>query len=598
MVVVVMLVVLCATITLTVASSSLFGSVQTASDRSRLDALSAAEAGRDALLAQLQTTPAACPATRTTAGSVGTASYAASAAWAASVSASAGNTCPSDGTIRITSVGTAADGTAKTVSASYPYRAATLTTTTATNTAIATATTTTTTSTTVATAQGAIIQGNPATLGLNIPTVVVNDGDLVVASTGLFDCNSKSVINGDLIVPNGTVSLSNQCSIKGNVYAKGDIQINNLANHVTGDVVSTAGNVNVNTGSVDGSVQAAGTVTIQNGVTIGNDVVSGGTGLSGLNTFYNSTVKGSVSVAGTFASFQTMKVTGNVTAAGTSASSVAPDTTIGGNLKLGGDISTWNGGPTVKGTITTRASGLSKPTLTTPAAMGRSTWLEIPWKKAAWTGAGWAVQTATTSQCDYQNNPALVTAVNALTVPTVIDASACAGGLNLYGVTLSLRTNVTFIAPAVGLLGLNSAQNLTVNANGAGGRTFNLIVPDATSTDNAPTCPLLSGSTTIYGAKLGAGVSGVAYSPCTLAFGQATWTGQIIAGYPDPSGGNVTVGYQGVAVPGATGPASSGTATLAATAVATTTTTAITTTTATVSTAPSMTPSLLQQTEP
>jgi len=594
MVVVAVLVVLCATVTMAVASSSIFGSAQTAKDRSRLQALAAAEAGRDSLLAALQTSPSTCPATRTAAGSVGSATYTAAATWAAAPSSTTSDsTCPSDGTIRITATGTAADGTTKTVVASYPYRAAALVRTTTTATATATATATVAGTTTVATANGAIIEGNrSAGNALNIPTVVVNDGDLVVASAGTFDCNSDSVIDGDLVVPNGSVSLSNQCRVAGSVYAKGDIDINNLGNHVGADVVSTNGDVSINTGSVNGNVSAGGTVAIQNDVTIGKSVTAAGTGPS---SFYDATVNGSVSVGGTFASFQTMTVGGNVTAAGTGTSHVAPDTTITGDLTLGGPISTWSTGPVVKGRKRYSVAGLAAPVVATPSAMTRSTWLEIPWKSAAWTNAGWTVKTATAAECNYQNNATLVATVNALTKPTVIDATACgAAGVNLYGATFALKTHVAFIAQA-----FQSAQNVVVGVSGTGTRLFDLIVPDATSTDGVPTCPSGATVSSIYAARLGAGVSGIAYSPCTIQFGRASWTGQIIAGYPDPAGGNVTLGYQNIGIPGATSTTSTGaTATLSAISTTTTTTKVTTTTTATVSTSPTMAPSLIQQTEP
>jgi hypothetical protein len=94
------------------------------------------------------------------------------------------------------------------------------------------------------------------------------------------------------------------------------------------------------------------------------------------------------------------------------------------------------------------------------------------------------------------------------------------------------------------------------------------------------------------------GVSGMAYSPCTLKFGTAVWNGQIIAGDPDPAGGNVTIGYQAIGIPGATASGTTGTATLTAFATATTTATVTTTTTTRQTGTPSLTPSLMQQNEP
>ena len=107
MVIVSILVVLCASVALGVAAASMSGTLQTVGDRSRLQALAAAEAGRDALLAQIESAPTACPATRTASGSVGSATYAATASWAATTTTVAGSTCTGDGTIRIVSTGRA-----------------------------------------------------------------------------------------------------------------------------------------------------------------------------------------------------------------------------------------------------------------------------------------------------------------------------------------------------------------------------------------------------------------------------------------------------------------------------------------------------------
>ena len=594
LVTVVVLLAVCFTAIAVVTSTSIFGQQQATADQAQLQALAAAEAGRDAVLAGVVASPQSCSSTSTgparpVSASLPDVTY---AAWVS-------GGCPTSTTFTIESVGRA-PGAVRTIRATYPFIPAATLTSTITNYVPVTTTTTTTTTTGFPAVLGAIIQGDPGSAALNLPTVVTKHGDLLVASTGAFDCNSNSVIDGDLIVPNGSVKLSNRCQISGSIYAKGNIQLNNLGNRVGGDVVSAAGDVTIGAGGVDGSVQAGGTVTILNGVVIGGDVLSAGTGQSSL---YNIVVQGSVSIGGTFNSLQATTVNGNVSATGAGANKVTSDTTIKGNLKLAGTITTANGGPTVLGTTTTKASGMTKPVVTSPAALGRPTWLEIPWTKSAWTSAGWAVRTATLTQCDYQNNDALVAAVNALTVPTVIDTSACVFGLNLYGVTFNLKTDVTFIAPAPSVLARNSAQYATVNVapGSTGTRTFNLIVPDTRSSDNAPTCPLLAGSTTIYGITLADGVSGIAYSPCTLAFGTATWNGQIVAGDPNPAGGNVTVDYRPVPVPGATnagGPQAS--ATVTATATTTTTTTKPVTTSATSTSSPTIapSPSILAQVEP
>lgn len=566
MVVVAILVVLCATVSMVVASSTMFGTRQTANDRSRLQALAAAEAGRDATLAAVKSD--GCGDSGVHAGSVGsgaaqTGTYRAQVFWVPDPDAShlppspdADTTpgCPSpdgavDGYLGIASQGRAADGaTTKSVFAWYRY------------------TRTVTAGVpepepppeliqppSLIAADGAILEGGGSSM--NVPSVVVK-GDVVLGA-GSFDCNGNSVIDGDLILPKGGVDLSNNCKVTGSIIAHGNIYVHNLTNQIGHDVVSTAGTVKIEGAQVGGSVKADGGVQLNNSVQVGGDVIARGNGatdckgsgatgsaFTGSSSAPTKTVGGSVRIGGAFCQADLLHVTGSIIATGSGTTAIGGVGTVSASaIKLAGDCKPCTATPTPQ----TGQKDLTPATFTNPAQIGYSTWLEIPWKASTWEDSNWTVQTATASQCDYQSKADLVTAVDNLTTPTVIDASACGtNGLNLYGVTFSLQTDVTFIAKA-----FSSAQNVKVNVSGAGSRTFNLIVPDADPTDHVPTCPTGSQSSTIYGATLSSGVSGIAYSPCTLAIGTVTWTGQLMAGYPDPAGGNANITYQAVGVPGA-----------------------------------------------
>ncbi|MCA1981270.1 hypothetical protein [Nocardioides nematodiphilus] len=547
----VILVVLCATVMGAVATASIFGSKQTGEDEFQLQALSAAEAGRDDTYAKVR--GGGCNSTPgyVYPGSVSTGSFRAQTFWVATTDPStlptsppASTGCPpvagaTDGYVGIASLGTAGTAT-KSVLAWYRF------------TRTLTPTGGSTTSTTTLTAiDGAILEGGNNSI--SIPNVKVT-GDVVLGA-GSFNCNGSSVIDGDLIVGNGSVDLSNQCRVTGSIVAKGDVYIHNLTNQVGGDVVSTTGTVRVEGAQVGGSIKADGGVQLNNSVKVTGDVVargdgaidckgSGATGSAFTGSSSSSkTVGGNVRIGGALCQVDLTTVTGSIIATGTGETSIGGVGTVKAtSIQLAGTCSPCTATPVPK----TGVKGLAAVDFTDPPEAGFASWLEVPWAPSAWTKTGWTVATASTSDCDYQNKASLVTAINNLTQPTVIDATACPSGINLYGVTFTLKTDVTFIAKAY------AAQSLTAKVAGTGTRTFNLIVPDPTSSDNAPTCPSGPTGSTIYGATLGLGVTGIAYTPCTLAIGTVSWAGQIVAGYPDPAGGNNTITYTPIGVPGST----------------------------------------------
>ena len=118
-------------------------------------------------------------------------------------------------------------------------------------------------------------------------------GDLVLR-TGNWSCNVDGVLDGDLYVLNGSVTLSNNCTINGDIYAKGPVTSNSSGWHVNqlvrGATISP-GNITTdayvtfaaNTAeSVAGAIHARGQVTLtaQAGktATVGGTVTSMSTG--------------------------------------------------------------------------------------------------------------------------------------------------------------------------------------------------------------------------------------------------------------------------------------------------------------------------------
>ena len=396
-------------------------------------------------------------------------------------------------------------------------------------------------------AEGAIVSGEAV---MNVSSIAISaaagDGDIIL-NAGSFDCNNTMTMQGDLIVRNGNVSLNNNCKIRGSVYASGNVTISNAGVEVDGDVVAL-GSYSQSQALIKGNVFAAGTVTM-NSAKVNLAVVSASTADS---SFWDSKA-GSIAIAGRFSQLGSSTVSGSVSSSKAGATNaIAPTTTIGGNLTLAGAISTWNSGPSVAGVKTIGASGVVTPAVTAPLQLQPEgfAWIDYDFDKAEWEALGYTVILAGTN-CDYQNNPALVAAVNNLTQKTLIDARSC-GTMHLYDVTFNLKTDLVLVANK-----FQSAQRLKINSADGAAHTFNMITPD-NSPNHAPTCSSGQGELKIDDVLMGDHITGIAYSPCRIQFGQsggvnARWNGQIYAGSASWGGNNVPgmrLDYVNVTLPG------------------------------------------------
>lgn len=389
----------------------------------------------------------------------------------------------------------------------------------------------------------AIIEGGASNVSFSGPQI---QGDVVLNTTDSFQCSTQTTIDGSLVLPRGSVNLSNDCAITGDLIAYGDISILNTTVAIGGSVISTHGDVRVEGATIKGSVEAYGGVTLNNSVTVGGDVIAEGKNGSD-SAFKGSsssmkTVGGSVRIGGPMSELDLVKVGGSIAVAGkgsTSVGAVGPTVTAGGadGIRLAGTCTTCNATPKPQ-----VGQSVSAPTFPAPPQLGQPTWVDYPYVAADWKQAGWNVVTAASSQCD----SSLAGLVDGLSKDTVIDATACgSNGLRLYGAAFALKASVTLVASAY------SAQQLAVTSADGKSHVFNLITPD-TKADGAPTCT--GADSTVTAATLGAHISGVAYTPCTLAWGSAggdatRWTGQLVAGDPDYSGSSSSVTYAQVPLP-------------------------------------------------
>lgn len=427
---------------------------------------------------------------------------------------------------------------------------------------------------------------NVSSLNITAPAI---DGDLVL-NEGSFDCNNSMEIAGDLVVRSGSVSLSNACRIRGDLIVSGDVSIQNNAVGVDGDVYAM-GNFTLSTAaSIGGNVFTRGTATMTSGGKVAKSITSvgaasidgsattvGGSVWTGSTVNVNAaTVTGSVTAAGTgdskfygaktggvriagkFGQLQATTVSGDAISTRAGASqSIAPDVRVTKNLTLAGTYTSSGSGPTIGGTASQNVAGLTPPAAPTVAKPWALTtdafeWIDLAYNTAAWAG----YSRITTPGCDFQGSwsASNVAVVNGLTAPTVIDARACAT-TNLYDVTFSLKTNVTFLVTKA------AAQRIKINSADGAAHTFNIITPDATA-NKAPTCAAEAGYPTpsridIGDAVMADKISGIAYTPCTVHIGQSTgggrWNGQVYGGVVEWGGNSsprMQLDYREVTVPG------------------------------------------------
>lgn len=399
--------------------------------------------------------------------------------------------------------------------------------------------------------EGALVSANGN--NLNFSSIQINtaniDGNLILDSGGL-DCNNPTKISGDVVIRNSGASINTTCHVLGSLYAKGDVTMNSGGKVDKG--VTTLGSFTMDNSTtvVGGDVSAVGTVTINAGTVVGA-VTSASTGKSSV---FSATV-GALDIAGTFSQLQEATVTRSVVAAGAGTSAVAPNTTIGGDLKLGGPISTWDSGPVVTGAKSYSNTTLAAPTVTVPDVLkaGYFTWHDLPYAEAAWAASGFT--TLPTPGCDYQNNPSYVAWVNGLTGATIVDARTCTK-LNLYAAHFILRTDVTFLVSSA------EAQNAVIDSGDGGEHLFNILTIDpvvnaiANCTPSAVGLPT-PGTINIPDVKMDLKITGVVYTPCTAHIGisgattASTWNGQIYASKVTWGGnGNMNLNYRAVELPG------------------------------------------------
>lgn len=576
---------------------------QTTGTRAGVQAQAAAEAGLAAAYAGLQT-PGSCATNGAIYTSPSAPHFRATVWYGASIG------CPTgSGTVTVISTGWADNpGVAGNTSGDVAYLEATY-------------------SVAATNASGAAVYvyngGQVNAFTVTVPTSNVS-GDIQIPQ-GNFSCTTASTINGSVIVAAGSVNLTNTCKVTGSIRAYGSVSLTSSA-QVLGDVTSSNGSVSMansttyikgnvsangtfsSQGTVDGSVEATGAATLQAGGVVKGSIASGGNveirgtvngNVTGTGTgsipASSGRVNGSMTVGGSWTGNLEGVVGGDLQAAGTGTMTFVPGSKkVGGNLKLGGALSTWgyqwnvpsasatdsekaayyikqNGW--VGGTISFGITGLGSPVApTAKAAPTVPAWVDWTYTNDDFTSAGFVNEIMwPAGQCQVDNysgtNPASSLyntwqqVLNA-TTPTIVNTLNCSNGINFSSsaaVTINFKTDVAFIGRGFTL------EKMTLNSNDSTAHKVYFLVPDGAPATAGSQCSngarnISTNSTTIVNSP----ISVMFYTPCSISVNNETKIrGQFYSGSLSMSANDglayVATGIPGTNLDGVSGSNSTGT---------------------------------------
>jgi cytoskeletal protein CcmA (bactofilin family) len=383
------------------------------------------------------------------------------------------------------------------------------------------------------------------------------EGSDVAVRTGDFACTGPTIIEGTVMVAEGSASLTNSCVVHGSVFAHGSVALTSQSS-ILGDVTSSAGGISIgnttsnvggnvfangsftNHGSVGGSVEATGVVTLVQGSSVTGSL------LAGTNVTVSGLVTGGISTPGNISLDANGHVTGNIVVGGT---------LTYGHLSGSAAVTALHAQGIVVGSISYGISGLKSPTPKSSPIV--ADWVDYDYKYSAWQAAGFDHQiiwpSALGCRLGDSNSTSPSGALYAfyqqlknLTVPTVVDARGCSsiGG----NISLPLTTDVAFIA--------NNFNIDTMAVWGADSNLHNIwfIAPDAQPSVAGPQCSKKGGEFIINSTStIGSGVNAMAYAPCSIAINNGTeWTGMLYSGDMNGGGGTRVLNYVPMSIPGST----------------------------------------------
>ncbi len=382
------------------------------------------------------------------------------------------------------------------------------------------------------------------------------NGDVWVRTSD-FACTGPTVIEGSVIVAQGTASLTNTCIVKGSVLASGSIALTTFS-RILGDATSSGGGVSISNvtsnvggsvnangsvsvhGAVNGSIESTGTVSLVSGGEVGGSIKAGA----------------AVSIAGQVGG--SVQTPGNLT--------VADPGHIIGSIKIGGTLtygklknaqaaSALIAAGMVGGTIAYGQTGIVGPVAKTAPVV--SDWVDVSYQYSDWQALGFQSQLTWPSALGCRIGTSASTSPSGVLYPfyqqlknltekTVVDGRGCS---DLSGdFDLQLKTDVAFI-------GANFTYD-TLKISSADGAVHKIwfIIPDAQPTVTGPQCSKKGGSFQINTPSvISENVIAMAYAPCAIAINNGTiWRGQLYSGSMVGGGGTRVLYYSPIGVPGST----------------------------------------------
>ncbi|MHB1712370.1 MAG: hypothetical protein ACYCV7_13385 [Acidimicrobiales bacterium] len=337
-------------------------------------------------------------------------------------------------------------------------------------------------------------------------------------------CANNASIDGSVQAAfsvTSNVTIGNACQITGNLYVNGSVTIGNNAT-VGGNVYAYGGSVTLsNNATVGGSVYASGgSVALQNSATVGGSVYAYG----------NSSTPGTISIKSSLA------------------------TAVSGSLFATGAV--YDSSPTnVVGTVNQDLLASEMPAL--PAEPITQLFPQLDPTVASLTNAGYSViQLGGSSSLPCSDFAAYASPTTAspvaaaYTTPTAIYAPTCTVSLSGTN-TFDLSSNMVWV---VG--GLTNKGNLTVQPTllptpPLAGYDLSIVVPTGTS------CPsgdlTFKGDTNVFSSSINV----LFYTPCSVTLtGVQTLGGQVLAGTSISTKGSFALTYSHAAaetLPGAKG---------------------------------------------
>ncbi len=381
------------------------------------------------------------------------------------------------------------------------------------------------------------------------PDILIREGNV--------NCTGGASGQADIVVNNGSLTVSAGCSISGNVWASGRVTLPGGPN-VGGNVVGSGL-------TISGGSKVGGNVWVTSDIDLSGGVEIGGNATAASMKFNNGgTVRGNAQVTGpvTFTGGGPL-IQGNLTAASLTTGNggkVAKNgwiygaTTVNWGAEITGNLTTRSfskpGGSNsdfVKGTLTVVPGGpTASPYANNPAAPATPlvpNWYDFNYDLTDWTGFASAT-ISSSGTCSYTQVKQAVASFAGQ--PGVINALGCVNGISIGG---SDKVNMT-----ADLAIFSKRYDLGGGGGFAATSTQRLwlITPDDGANGlPAPDCVLGDNSFGISGGfTFSNSLRVMMYTPCRVMLGSSTsFNGQVFAGKAGIDGG-ARLGYVAVGLPG------------------------------------------------